>query len=40
MVQGDPKSLLELLDVGAAVRVADHLGELLYGVEVVVGSVV
>ena len=40
MVEGDLQSLLELLDVCPAVCVAEHAGEMLDGVGVVVCSVV
>ena len=40
MVEGDLQSVLELLDVRPAVCVAEHAGEMLDGVEVVVCSVV
>ena len=40
MVEGDLQFLLELLDVCPAVRVAEHAGEMLDGVGVVVCSVV
>ena len=40
MVEGDLQSVLELLDVRPAVCVAEHAGEMLDGVRVVVCSVV
>ena len=40
MVEGDFQSVLELLDVRRAVCVAEHAGEMLDGVGVVVCSVV
>ena len=40
MVEGDLQSVLELLDVCPAVCVAEHVGEMLDGVGVVVCSVV
>ena len=40
MVKGDFQCLLELLGVCSAVRVAEYPGEVLYGVGLVVGSVV
>ena len=40
MVEGDLQSVLELLDVRPAVCVAEHAGEMLHGVGVVVCSVV
>ena len=40
MVEGDLQFLLELLDVCPAIRVAEHAGEMLDGVGVVVCSVV
>ena len=40
MVEGDLRSVLELLDVRPAVCVAEHAGEMLDGVGVVVCSVV
>ena len=40
MVEGDLQSVLELLDVCPAVCVAEHAGEMLDGVGVVVCSVV
>ena len=40
MVEGDLQSVLELLDVRPAVCVAEHAGEMLDGVGVVVCSVV
>ena len=40
MVLGDLQSLLELLDVCLAVRVAAYLGEVLYRFGVVLSSVV
>ena len=40
MVEGDLQFLIELLDVSPAVRVAEHAGQMLDGVGVVVYSVV
>ena len=40
VVEGELQFLLELLDVCPAVRVAEHAGEMLDGVEVMVCSVV
>ena len=40
MVEGDLQSVLELLDVRPAVCVAEHAGEMLDGVGVVIRSVV
>ena len=40
MVEGDLQSVLKLLDVRPAVCVAEHAGEMLDGVGVVVCSVV
>ena len=40
MVEGDLQSVLEFLDVRSAVCIAEHAGEMLDGVGVVVCSVV